>query len=68
MTFINKLKNWYLDYQMRSKLKDLDRKYAWASSYANEYNELLILLKLHKQEKEQIKKYYNDKKIKTTVL
>ena len=68
MTIINKLKNWYLDYQMRSKLTDLNQKYTSLSNYTDGLNELLILLELHKEEKEQIEKYYNDKKIKTIIL
>jgi hypothetical protein len=65
---IKKIKNWYLDYQMRSELKDLNRKYAFAANYTDGFTELLILLELHKEEKAQIEKYYNDKKIKETVL
>jgi ssRNA-specific RNase YbeY (16S rRNA maturation enzyme) len=68
MTIINKLKNWYLDYQMRCEIKEIKQKYGFASTYMNDFSELMSLMLAQDEEIETIKKKYNDKKIKTTVL
>jgi hypothetical protein len=65
---IKKIKNWYLDYQMRSEIKEMKRKYTFAATYMNDFSELMSLILMQDEEIEAIKKKYNDKKIKETVL